>query len=59
MPIKKGTTTLKGKKVGYYKFGEKGTKYPYTLGNEKSRKAARELARIQGAAIKASQSRRQ
>ena len=52
MPI---TRCMKDGKIGY-KFGEKGKCYTYTLGDEKSRKAAKSKALKQGRAIENSMS---
>ena len=53
MPIIRGRDSY----GSYYKFGEKGTKYYYTTSDTRSRKAAYDLAKRQGAAIKISQIR--
>jgi hypothetical protein len=40
-----------------YKYGEEGKCYPYAAGNERSRKAAKRKAMMQGAAIESSKAR--
>ena len=52
MPVK--TCRVKGKPG--YKYGDSGKCYTYTKGSERSRKAAKRKAHLQGAAIKHSQS---
>lgn len=54
MPIKRCT---KDGKPGF-KWGNEGTCYPYTAGNEQSRKNARDKARKQGQAIELEKKRR-
>lgn len=54
MPVQKCRS--KGK-LGY-KYGKSGKCYTYTSGNERSRKAAKRRAYLQGIAIENSQKRR-
>ena len=56
MPITQGYMTKKGKRLGFYRWGTTNKKYPYEIGNEKSRLNARKKAARQGRAIKANQS---
>jgi hypothetical protein len=56
MPVEHGYEIIKGKKFGYYRWGESGKKYLHQIGNERSRKIAHEKAWTQGKAIKRSQS---
>lgn len=44
MPITQGYEMHKGERKGYYKSGEYGTKYYYTIGNETARKRAKTKA---------------
>jgi len=53
MPVQHGTTTVNGKQVGFYRWGNSGKKYTYTLGDEAGRKRAKERATRQGRAIHA------
>jgi hypothetical protein len=57
MPINQGYTTRDGERKGYYRWGEEGTMYLYTPGDEAERERAKERARKQGRAIKARQNR--
>lgn len=54
MPLQNGYTTKNGTRVGYYKWGDSGKKYKYTIGNRKSRENAKNKAKKQGRAIEAS-----
>ena len=53
MPVHRGTAIRKGKRVGWYRWGNHGKKYYYTLGSESSRKRARAKAEKQGRAARA------
>ena len=55
MPLSQGYTTRDGERRGYYRWGEGGTMYLYTPGDEEERKRAKESALAQGRAIKANQ----
>jgi hypothetical protein len=57
MPVERGTTTRGGIRVGFYRWGQHGTKYTYKPGSEASRERAYNKAARQGRAIKWSQSR--
>lgn len=50
MPVTRGYEQHHGKRMGYYQFGESGTKYHYTPGNETARKRAKTKAEQQQAA---------
>lgn len=54
MPIEQGYEQHDGKRMGYYQWGDEGTKYYYTPGNETARKQARAKAEKQRAAAHAS-----
>lgn len=53
MPIKHGYERVKGK--GWYKWGEHGKKYTYTIGNKQQREKALDKAKLQMRAIKVRQ----
>lgn len=53
MPIRRGYERHRGKRMGYYQWGESGTKYHYTPGNERSRRRAKRKAEKQAAAAHA------
>jgi hypothetical protein len=55
MPVRRGTTTKDGKRVGYYQWDQSGKKYTYQIGNGQSRERAKAKAAKQGRAAKASQ----
>ena len=44
MPIYRGYTTVKGKRMGWFRWGDSGKKYTYIPGNERSRKSAKKKA---------------
>lgn len=50
MPIRRGYSTIDGKKVGYYVWGDR-KRYYYTPGNEQSRRRAYDKAERQARAI--------
>ena len=54
MPVQRSQDS----KGPFYRWGESGKKYHYTVGNKRSRDMAKSKAAKQGRAIKASQSRR-
>ena len=54
MPIRRGYEQHRGKRMGYYQWGDEGTKYYYTPGNETARKRARARAEQQREAAYAS-----
>ena len=58
MPVRQGTTTYNGRRVGFYCWGERGHKYLYVPGDKKQREQARAKAAAQGRAVKAAQGRR-
>ena len=51
MPVEYGSTTKKGKRVCYARWGTHGKMYKYECNNKKARKAAYEKAALQGRAI--------
>jgi len=54
MPIKQGYEQHEGERMGYYQWGDSGTKYYYTPGNETARKRAKTKAEKQRDAAHAS-----
>lgn len=54
MPVQRGRDT----NGAYYSWGDAGHRYYYEEGNAGAREAAKQLAQQQGAAIKASEARR-
>lgn len=54
MPIKQGYEQFRGKRMGYYQFGESGERHYYTPGNERARKRAKRKAEEQQRAAYAS-----
>ena len=52
MPVEYGSTTKKGKRVCYARYGTHGRAYTFKCGDKKARKAAYEKAALQGRAIK-------
>jgi hypothetical protein len=57
MPLTQGYTTRDGERKGYYRWGEQGTMYLYTPGDEAERERAKRRALKQGRAIKSRQNR--
>jgi hypothetical protein len=53
-PIQQGYEQHEGERVGYYQWGDSGTKYHYTPGNETARKRAKAKAEKQRDAARAS-----
>ena len=51
MPVEYGSTTKKGKRVCYARYGTHGKAYLFRCGDKKARKAAYEKAALQGKAI--------
>ena len=54
MPIHQGYGEHNGKRMGWYRWGESGAKYWYSIGNEMSRKRAKTKAEQQRQAAYAS-----
>jgi len=54
MPITRGYEQHRGERMGYYQWGDAGTKYYYTPGNETARERAKTKAEKQQAAAHAS-----
>jgi hypothetical protein len=54
MPVQRGYTTKNGERVGYYRWGDEGTRYFYEPGDAEERELAREQAEAQRAAAYAS-----
>jgi len=54
MPIQRGYEQHRGKRMGWYKWGQSGKKYHYTPGNETARKRAKTKAEQQREAAYAS-----
>lgn len=53
MPVHCGSTTRKGKRVGYCQWGRSGKKYYYRLGDKRARQRAKARAERQGRAARA------
>lgn len=54
MPIQQGYEQFRGKRMGYYQWGNSGKKYHYTIGDKRSRQRARRKAEEQRSAAYAS-----
>jgi hypothetical protein len=57
VPLQQGYTTRDGERRGYYRWGETGTLYLYTPGEDAERERARQRALRQGRAIQAQRNR--
>lgn len=51
MPVEYGSTTKKGKRVCFARYGAQGKMYFYACGDKKARKAAYDRAALQGRAV--------